>query len=133
GRAGGRARRGAGGGGAIWVRVPGSRQLPATVRVTCQPTAENQACAVGNVNIVNGSTLTLPGGFLFVVDAIRADAPPAPVVATIQFMGRAAVIDLIASGDVEASGRPDGARVLAVRSRGALPGPLARQIPPANL
>jgi hypothetical protein len=117
---------------AISVPVAGSRQIPAVLRVNCQPTAENQACAVGNTNVVAGSTLTLPGGFLFVVDEIRADVPAAPIVATVQFLGRATVIDLIAAGDVDTAAR-DGARVVAVRSRGTVSGQRTRQTVSGNI
>ena len=57
----------------ISVPVAGSRQVPAIIRVTCPPTAQNQTCTIGEVTLVAGATLTLAGRFLFVVDLDAAD------------------------------------------------------------
>jgi hypothetical protein len=111
----------------ITVPVAGRRQLPAVVRAGCQPSTENQTCSFGDAVAGIGATVTLPGGFSFVIDDIRPDAAGIPVVARIQFVGRPETVDLIAVGDIDASPRSDAARVIAVRNRTVVSGQIARQ------
>jgi Domain of unknown function (DUF4330) len=112
----------------VLVPVPGSWQVPATIRVVCQQDAQHQNCNVNEVPLSPGTTLAVPGGFSFVIDEVRADAPGAPVIARVQFSGRPEVIESIAAGDVDAFNPVDAPRILSVRNRQTVAGQLSRQV-----
>ena len=115
----------------LLVPVTGMWQVPATIRAVCLPGAgqsgERQNCAVNGAIITPGVTVPIPGGFSFVADTARVDAPAQMVTARVQFTGPVEVIDLIAQGDTDASGLPDSARVMAIRDRQSMAGELATQ------
>jgi hypothetical protein len=82
---------------------------------------------VNGAIITPGVTVPIPGGFSFVVDVVRADAPATVVTARVQFTGPAEVIDLIAQGDTDTTGSADAARIVAIRNRQSIAGERSRQ------
>jgi hypothetical protein len=82
---------------------------------------------VNGAIITPGVTVPIPGGFSFVVDVVRADAPATVVTARVQFTGPAEVIDLIAQGDTDTTGSAVSARIVAIRNRQSIVGQLSRQ------
>jgi hypothetical protein len=110
------------------VPVPGSWQVPATIRVVCQQEMQHQNCTVNEIPLSPGATLPVPGGLAFVIDEIRADAAGAPVIVRAQFTGRSEVIDLMASGDVDAFSAVDAPRIVSLRNRQTVAGQVSRQV-----
>ena len=117
----------------VSVPVPGSVQVPATIRAVCLPGGENQNCAVNGTIVSPGATVAVPGGFSFVIDGVRADAPPTAVMVRIQFVGQPEAIDLIAAGDVDAWGWSGAARVVSVGNRQIRAGQVSRQVSSAGI
>jgi uncharacterized protein DUF4330 len=117
----------------LTVPVPGSWQVPATIRVACAPPTERRNCTVNGVSMLAGETLQLPGGPLFVVETVHANATSTAVVARVQFVGRPEVVDLIGVDDVDSWGGTDAARVVAVRNRQMLTGQVSRQVSLAGI
>jgi hypothetical protein len=117
----------------VSVPVPGSVQVPATLRAVCLPGGENQNCAVNGTIVSPGVTLPVPGGFSFVIDGVRADAPAEAVTVRIQFVGRPEAIDLLTAGDVEAWGWSGAARIVSVGNRQVRAGQVARQVSSAGI
>ena len=105
--------------------VPGSWQVPATIRspARSRPSART---LVNGVSLLAGETVPMPGGPLFVVEAVDADAPPVAVTARVESVGRPEVIDLITADEhmLWAITRPD----VAVRSRQTMTAQVSRQI-----
>jgi hypothetical protein len=110
------------------VPVPGSWQVPATIRVACAPPTERRNCIVNGVSMLAGETLQMPGGPLFVIEAVHANSSAAAMVARVQFVGRPEVIDLIGVDDLDSWGGAEAARVVAVRNRQTLTGQVSRQV-----
>jgi hypothetical protein len=108
------------------VPVPGSLQVPATVRAVCLPGGEHQNCAVNGAIVSPGVTIPVAGGFSFIVDTIRADAPPASVTVRVEFVGRPELIDLVAVGDTDLPG-PGVGRIASVTNRQIRAGQVSRQ------
>jgi hypothetical protein len=115
------------------VPVPGSWQVPATIRVACAQPVERKNCIVNGASLLAGETVPMPGGPLFVVEAVHADAPPVAVTARVQFVGRPEVIDLIAEDDVDTSAGEGAARVVATRNRQTVTAQVSRQISQAGV
>lgn len=112
----------------VVVPVRGSWQVPATIRAACLPGGENQNCGVNGTVIGPGAMLPVPGGFSFVIDQVRADAPTTMVTVRAQFTGRPEAIGLIAVGDVDVSASSgDAARIVALRDRQTVAGQVSRQ------
>jgi len=109
------------------VPVPGSFQVPATLRAVCLPGGERQNCAVNGAVVTPGGTIPISAGLSFVIDAVRADVPAAPLTVRVELVARPEVIDLIAAGDVDLSVGGDG-RIVSVANRQTRAGQVSRQI-----
>jgi hypothetical protein len=116
----------------ISVPVPGSLLVPATLRAACTPGGEQQNCAVNGTTVSPGVTIPVAGGFSFVVDDVRADAPPSRMTVRVEFVGRPEVIDLMAAGDVDVSSGGSG-RIVSIANRQTLTGQVSRQVGSAGI
>jgi hypothetical protein len=110
------------------VPVPGSWQVPATLRVACDARGDAQQCQVDNTAVLPDATIAVPGGLSFAVHSIRPDASGARVHVAVQFTGRPEVIALMATGDVNVIGGSP-ARIVSVGVRQMVSGEVSRQVP----
>ena len=85
----------------VAVPVPGSWRVEAVLRVAGDPAADQQPCQLGDVQVLPGVTLSVPGGLRFAVTAVRPDVDTTTVEAVVQFVDRPEVLDLVAVGDAD--------------------------------